>query len=113
MSTDFFSFCVNFLFVPSVHLFLSPLEDFLSRQAIGIFSPWGLRSRLVIFLTIGVRVLGFPCHKEDTVINIPQHGAVILCVSGLNRLFLHLQEKLKCCVISEKRFLKMDIVNID
>lgn len=99
----FFFICVHFLFVSLVFAYSSKFtvffsEDFLSRQAVGIFSPWWLSRRwrtllLVVFLTVKVQVCGFSCHKEDTVVNVSQHRAVVLCVGRLNGLFLHLQEK--------------------
>ena len=78
---------------PLCSLFLTKL--FLSRQAAGVFSPrwlsrrWGNRLLVVLF-TVKIHVCRFSCHKEDTVVNVSQHRAVVFCVGGLHWLFLHL-----------------------
>ena len=70
-------------------------KNFLSRQAVGSLSPrwfsrrWGNRLLVVLF-AVKIHVCRFSCHKEDTVVNVSQHRAVVFCVGGLHWLFLHL-----------------------
>lgn len=69
------------------------LLDVLSRLRAITLSPWRLDSGLLVLAAVVVHLCWLPGHKEDTVVNVPQHGALVLCVSGLHRLFLHLEQK--------------------
>lgn len=104
----FFLVCVNFsycqlnLFSSSQRLCSSKFtvfpKDFLSRQSVSALLSWWLcswwRALLQVFaLSIKTLLWRFPCDKEDTVVNVSQHRAVILCVGGLHWLFFHLQHK--------------------
>lgn len=98
----FSSICQSHLHIVSISPSLRCIsEDLLSRQAVITISTRWLSSRwrtllqiiIFFFLIIKVQVRRFTCHEENTVVNISQHGALILCVGGLNWLFLHLQEK--------------------
>lgn len=96
MSTDSFLFCVHSFSFCRQSFFVRGV--LLSRQAVGALSPRWLGGRrrillLVVFLTVEVQIYGFPHHKEDAVVNVSQHRAVVLGVGGLDWLFLHLQEE--------------------
>lgn len=45
---------------------------------------------VVVPATVREAVPGFACDEEDAVVNVPQHGAAVLRVRGLQRLLLHL-----------------------
>lgn len=65
----------------------------MSRQTVAALSPLRrFRSVLMDHLeTVGIQMVRFPCHKENTVVQVLQHGLIVLCIGGGDRLSLHLQ----------------------
>ena len=70
---------------------------------------------LAVVLTVKVQLCRFSCDKEDAVVNVSQHRAVILCVGGLHGLFLHLRGKYKHCFATRRAFFedKNDVMKIN